>query len=179
MSVEQHMPDVYDFGEGTDLSSLAAAIDLAISTTASEVESFIADLGLSTASGEGMEHTAENYDVGRPPGMTDARYAVVTKIIAGGRRCTIAIIRALLEAMTGLTWTVKDRQQDLDDNSGNWGIPLFEVWAQADFVGQPYGLAYASFDTHIDGHPVESGIGVPVIDALGKDGGEFNFKPME
>ena len=184
MTISQHMPDVYDVREGSDLSDLSAAIDQAVETSSQEIDSFLQDLGLLTADGEGLDYTGANYDVARSPGMGDTRYAACIEIIAGGRRCTTAIIRALLEAATGLTWIVKDRQDDLDEHGGVlfWGIPLFEVWAQAIFAGSSYGLAYASYDTHVDFHPVESGIAGPVIDAQGQAGGEFNdhtFSPID
>lgn len=174
MTIEQHMPEVYDYADGTDISDLSAAIDLAVANASTDIDDFLTDLGVLTATGEGLNRTGANYDVARSPGMIDRRLAQCIQIIAGGRRCTIAIIKALLDAATGLNWVVKDRQHDLDENGGAWGIPLFEVWAQALNDSHNYGKAWAGFDTHIDGHPEESGLAGPVLDTLGKAGGRFN-----
>ena len=173
MAIGNHIPDAYELSEG-DLADLLASLQAATTLAGAYTEDFLGDLGTNTADGEGLDWTGENYLIPRPPGMTDTFYAAVIQVVAGGRRGTVAIIKQLLEVATGKAWTVYDQQID-QDNALGLSIPPFEIWAKTTTVaGLPYGLAYAGYDTHIDGHPEESGLAGPVINATGLDGGRYN-----
>jgi hypothetical protein len=173
--IKKNLPiDTYALDDGDDLGDLVASIQSAVDDAESQTTDFLDDLGVNTADGEGLDWTGENYLIPRPPGMADEKFAAVIAVVAGGRRGTVAIIKALLEAATGLTWTVKDRQLDLDESLG-LNIPLFEIWAKASgSTGQPYGLAYASYTTHVDGSPEESGVAGPILNDVGLAGGRYN-----
>jgi len=169
----RHLPDTYDQDADSDEYKILAGLAEGTENARTELTDYRLDLALSTADGEGLDWWGENFSLARPPGMIDTFYRNVVSIIAGGRRGTVAIIKAVLEAATGLTWTVKDRQLDVDQSLG-LGIPAFEVWAFASATGNAYGRAYAGYDTHIDDYPEESGVGGPILNDMGLDGGRFN-----
>lgn len=167
------LPDVWDRDPESDQYKIMGGLAKGTEDARVELGDYRDDLSLARADGQGLDRWGENFSIARPPGMIDDLYRNVVAIIAGGRRGTVAIVKAVLEAATGLVWTVKDRQLDIDEGT-SLGIPLYEIWAKTSATGDTYGKAYASFDTHIDGSPEESGIGGPVLDALDVDGGRYN-----
>ena len=169
----RHLPDAYDRHPDSDQYKLMAAFAKGTEDGRSEGATARNNLALATCSGDALDRYGENFSLVRPPGMIDEFFRSVLAIVAGGRRGTVAIIKDVLEAATGLTWTVKDAQLDADESTG-YGIPPYEVWAKAAESGELYGLAWASYTTHVDGHPEESGVGGPVLDAMGTDGGRHN-----
>ena len=169
----RHLPDAFDRHPDSDQYKILSGLAKGTEDARAAVADFRADRVLSTADGVGLDRYGENFSLARPPGMIDSFYRAVISIVAGGRRGTVAIIKAVLEAATGLTWTVKDRQLDVDEATG-YGIPAFEVWAKAANNTDPYGRMYAGYTTHIDYHPLESGLAGPILAATGIDGGRHN-----
>lgn len=168
------LPDCFDRDEDSDQYKLLAGLAKGTEDARTELLDYRNDLATSTANGEGLDRWCENFATPRPPGMLDSRYRAVTALIAGARRGTLAIIKQVLDAATGLTWTVVDRMLDIDQNSGALAIPAFEIWAKASLTDHPLGLAYTSYTTHVDGHPEESGLSGPILSDIGLDGGRFN-----
>lgn len=149
----KHLPDCYDRSSSSDQYKLMAALEAGISRTRTEVETFRDEVTLTGASGDGLTRRVQSKGLFRPPGMSDTRLRALAKAIYGSRRGTLAAIKAVAEAATGITVEVNDKQTDSS-------IPSFEVWitpATGEFWPS-YGRAVYPGATVIDrrGLPQES-----------------------
>lgn len=167
-----HLPDSYAKEQGSGNYPLLYALGLSLDTLDGYIADFKNDRFLNTGTGTGLNRAAENYNVFRPPGMTDARFRSLAMSIVGATRGTRATIKEVFEAATGYTSvTVQDNQQYTGSQPDPFEIRISIPIAQTDSLGRGY---YPGLPTDKDGYPTKSGLAGTIIDEVGEPGGLFN-----
>lgn len=166
----RHLPDCYDRSSTSNQYKLMAALEAGVSRTRTEVETFRDEITITGASGDGLTRRVLSKGLFRPPGMSDTTLRTIAKAIYGASRGTLAAIKAVAEAATGLTLNVNDKQTVSS-------IPSWEIWIEpASGVWPSYGRSmYPDINTEtFYVAPLRSSLAGPVIDALGQRGAFIN-----
>lgn len=167
----RHLPSVYDRATTQGNYHLLQSCDVALESLRTAASDFRSDMTISTADGDGLTWLARLYGIARPPGMNDATLRALLLAMVGARRGTIACIKAVVDACTGIACTVQDKQI-------NASIPSYEIWISptGSNVWPSYGRGmYAGLDTETYYvKPLRSALAGDVIDALGYYGAFIN-----
>lgn len=167
-----NLPDSYATAQGSGNYVLLNALAESLDALSDVVDTFRKNRFLETATGRGLDRAAENYNVFRPPGMTDARFSALARAIVGASRGTLATIKEVFEAATGYTnVTVQDQQLYTGTQPAPFEIRIGIPVAQTDSFGRGF---YPGLPTDKDGYPLKSGLAGVVLDEVGFPGGKFN-----
>lgn len=185
-----NLPPCYDEDSGRGTYHLLSGLAVALGNGETALNEFIANLTVSTATGEGLVRLGENYVVPNPSILTEVQFAVLIRTKAPCKRGTIQAIRSVFEAATGLTGiTVEDRYIDA-------AIPHYEIWiyVPSESYGfgsyaEPYVAPAAVKPNYVPPWPPEDSCylgtmpdyttspvtaGDLVYDGYGQAGGEYN-----
>lgn len=167
----RHMPGAYSRQAASGNSHLLSALDVGLATLRTAITDLKADTAISTANGDGLSWLARLYGIARPPGMNDATLRALLLAMVGAKRGTIACIKAVVDACTGIECTVQDKQ--IDSSIPSWEIRISpsgsDVWPS-----YSRGL-YAGLDTEtFYVKPFKSGLAGDIVDLLGYYGAFIN-----
>lgn len=168
---QANLPSAYAKGTNDTLTKLLRSLSVGLGYAEDDVSDFVGDTFSSTADGEGATRLALTYGIKRPPGLPDNQLMLLVQTMVGIQRGTLAAIKAVLEAATGLSGI---GAYDKQDPGAFLSIPANEIWITVP-ADQTYGYAmWFDYDTHFSTHPVESGVFGVIHDAQDEYGGLHN-----
>lgn len=169
--LQANLPSAYAKGTSDTLTKLLKALAVGLAGGEDAVVDFVGDTFSASADGEGATRLALTYGIKRPPGLPDSQLMLLVQTMVGIRRGTLAAIKAVLEAATGLSGI---GAYDKQDPGAFLSIPENEIWITVP-EDQTYGYAmWFDYDTHFSTHPVESGVFGVIHDAQDEYGGLHN-----
>lgn len=168
----KHLPDAWDRNIASDQYKLMSSLEAGFTSYRAELQAWINERAISTATGDGLERAVTNYGLFRPPGMGDAQLRTLAIAIVKARRCTLAAIKEVFEAATGIFVDVNDKQTD--GTIPSWEIQISpasgSVWPSFKRGVYPsIGLTEIFF-----AKPLRSAVAGPLLNQLGLEGGFAN-----
>lgn len=166
-----HLPPAYDRSQSSDQHKLMKGLEAGYTRIRTEITSLENEQTLSSGTGDGLDRRVESRGLFRPPGMNDTQLRALSIAIVKAQRGTLACIKEVFEAATGITVDVNDKQTD--GTIPSWEI---QISPASGSVWPSYGRGfYAGVNTETKSvKPLRSAIAGPVIDALGYYGGFMN-----
>jgi len=169
--LQANLPSAYGKSTNDTLTKLLKALAVGLAGGEDAVVDFVGDTFSASADGEGATRLALTYGIKRPPGLPDSQLMLLVQTMVGIRRGTLAAIKAVLEAATGLSGI---GAYDKQDPGAFLSIPANEIWITVP-EDQTHGYAmWFDYDTHFSTHPVESGVFGVIHDAQDEYGGLHN-----
>lgn len=167
----RHLPGAYSRTSTTGNYALLTAIDVGLDALRTAIADLKADTAISTADGDGLTWLARLYGIARPPGMNDTTLRALLLAMVGAKRGTIACIKAVVDACTGIACTVQDKQ--IDPSIPSWEIRISPTGSS---VWPSYGRGiYPDLDTETYfSKPFRSALVGDVVDMLGYYGAFIN-----
>lgn len=170
-NIMRHLPEVYSTRSDQGNVHLLASVDVALEELRVAVSDYKTDQAVTTSDEDGLTWLARLYGITRPPGMDDPSLRALLLALIGARRGTLAAIKAVVDACTGVPCDVNDKQTDPT-------IPSWEIRISpsgSDFWSSQGRGLYAGIDTEtFYSAPLRSALAGPILDALGYYGAFIN-----
>lgn len=169
--LQANLPSAYAKGANDTLTKLLRAFAVALEGAEDGVTDFVDDTFSATADGDGATRLALGYGVLKPKGMPDKHLMLTVQTMVAAKRGTLAAIKAVLEASSGITGI---GAYDKQDPGPFISLPPNEIWITVPTNTTNGAALWFDYDTHFSTNPVESGVFGVIHDAEDEYGGLHN-----